>query len=218
MALIDILVVGLVLAVVVSRFMGFKLPHDPRPRKNRKGDLARLGQRMMAAEAQSSGKKVKAAKEVKPDVSGLKGIAKLQALDNQFDERDFKDGTAQAYKYFYQSWNAMDVAALDKLCGPALLEQLEASLDDYRDRGAKPQVVVNEVRDVEIIKADVKAMTAVVEARITALQSEDEVVAKRGATQALPHEVVVTWVLARALGSDDPNWELQQIRHEGGRA
>lgn len=220
MALIDILITGLILAVVVSRFIKFDLPKDPRSRKERKGLVedfrAAMGPRDKVSQPGRATRRGTSKAVV--DVSALSGMDKLKTLDSGFDEQVFKDGTASAYRYFYQSWNAMDVEALDKLCGPELLAQLEDSLDDYRNRGAKPQVVVNDVRVVDVVDADVKAKTAVVRARITAFQSDDEVVAKRGATQALPHEVVVEWVLARPLTSDDPNWELQRIDHVGGKA
>lgn len=219
MALIDLLITGLILVVVISRFIKFNLPKDPRARGQRGNDFNQwlAGMARGASPETGTPRRKKPAKPV-VDVAALDGLAKLKALDAGFDEDSFKQGTAAAYRYFYTSWNAMDVPALDKLCGPELLAQLEASLEDYRERGATPQVVVSDVRSVDIVDADVKAKTAVVRARIVAVQSDDEVVAGKGANQAQPREVVVEWVLARPLTSDDPNWELQRIEHIGGRA
>lgn len=220
MALIDILILGLVLAFVVSRFFKHDLPTDPRKKGDRRMDWQDLTQRLMpVASAEGDGKPAKPRKAKVVDVVGLSGVELLKATDEGFDEQVFKDGVAKAYTYFYQCWNAMDVPGLDKLCGPELMARLEASLKDYTKRGATPEVVVSAVEGVEIVAAKVKAKTAVVEVRIRATQSEGEVKAgKEIANQALPKPVQVVWVLARALTSDDPNWELQSMTHEGAKA
>lgn len=222
MALIDLLVVGLVLAFVVSRFLKHDLPKDQRPKGERKFDWQEFTRRMtpaMGDEPLKPERVTKARKAKVVDVKGLSGVELLQATDETFEEERFKDGVAKAYRYFYQCWNAMDVDGLDKLCGPDLLGQLRNSLADYKKRGAKPEVVVNDISSVEILKASLKARTAVVEVRIKARQSEGEIKAgKTIANQALPHAVQSVWVLARALTSDDPNWELQSIKHEGAKA
>lgn len=220
MALIDIFILGLVLAFVVSRFFKHDLPSDPRKKGDRRMDWQELTQRMMpVAGDEGDAKPAKGRKTKVVDVKGLSGLELLKATDEGFDEQVFKDGVAKAYTYFYQCWNARDIVGLDKLCGPELMAQLETSLKDYAKRGAKPEVVVNAVEGVEIITANVKAKTAVVESRITATQSEGEIKAGKDiANQALPKPVAVVWVLARALTSDDPNWELQSMKHEGAKA
>lgn len=223
MALIDILVVGLVLAFIISRFFRHELPKDTRkPGERKMPDWQGIAQAFQAREQAGDdmakpNRKVRKPKVV--DVKGLSGIELLKAHDDSFDEMTFKDGTAKAYQYFYQCWNAMDVPGLDKLCGPELMAQLEQTLEDYKRRGAKPEVLVNRVDKVELLNVDVKRKTAVVEVTIDALQSEGEVTAgKTIANQALPRTTRSVWVLARALTSDDPNWELQSIRHEGAKA
>ncbi|MFZ2586745.1 MAG: TIM44-like domain-containing protein [Alphaproteobacteria bacterium] len=220
MALIDLIILGLVLAFVISRFMKHDLPSDPRAPKDRVFDWKEFAQSMTPrGDAEQGGKAVKARAAKIVDMKGLSGVELLKTVDEGFDEAQFKQGVEQAYKYFYKSWNAKDVAGLDKLCGPELMGQLEASLKDYAKRGATPEVLVNRVDGVEIVSARLKAKTAIVEAKISALQSEGEVMAgKTVANQAQPRPVSVVWVLARATTSDDPNWELQKIVHEGAKA
>lgn len=227
MALIDLIVVVLVLAFVVSRFLGFKLPKDPRKPQERRMDWQELKQKFgpppplknvtPASPAKASKKPAKA----KVDVSGLEGVEKIKALDEGFDETTFKQGVEAAYRYFYDCWNKLDEEGLDNLCGTALMDKLEVQLAAYRKSKTKPQVLVNRIDAIEIADARVKGRSAVIDVLITATQSEDEVgVTKRSKGNPGPvvHKQEVVWVLARALGSDDPNWELQDIRPQGGRA
>jgi predicted lipid-binding transport protein (Tim44 family) len=227
MALIDILVVVLVLAFVVSRFTGFKLPKDPRKPQERRNDWEQLKQKFGAPQEATkditpAAKVVKKPAKAKVDVSGLSGIEQIKALDAGFDEEGFRQGVEAAYRYFYDCWNRLDEEGLDNLCGTALMDKLEVQLAEHRKRKTKPQVLVNSIDAVEITDAKVKGRSAVIEVIVTATQSEDEIgVARKGkggASGPVVHQQQVRWVLARALGSDDPNWELQDIKPAGGRA
>lgn len=229
MALIDIIVVVLVLAFVVSRFTGFSLPKDPRKPQERRSDWEQMkqkfGQPQPPAEAAPAAVKTsKKPAKAKADLSGLSGLEQIRALDESFDEDTFKQGVESAYRYFYDCWNKLDEEGLDNLCGTALMDKLEVQLAEHRKHKTKPQVLVNSIDNVDIAEASVKGRSAVIDVIITATQSEDEIgvgpVKKRkgGASGPVVHRHQVRWVLARALGSDDPNWELQDIKPHGGRA
>lgn len=222
MSAIDAVVVLLVLAFAVSRFVKFRLPTDSRKRGERGGWQAfRDAMGRKAAEASRPAKPMAArtrpAAAKKVDLAGLSGLEQIKALEPGFDEARFKAATAAMYKQFHKAWNARDEDKLAGLCGPELMDRLRATLQDYRDRGAKPLVMVNKV-EVSIGEASVRGRGGVIAAHISAVQADDEVKATRGATQAQPHKVEVTWLLAKALPSDDPSWELQKIIHEGGQA
>jgi predicted lipid-binding transport protein (Tim44 family) len=229
MDLVDAIVVLLVLAFAVSRFVGYKLPRDSTPKQPidrgnpKRVDWANVrqqfGRRVERKPAEAATPKPSLARPAvkRVDLKGLSGLEQIKALEPEFDEAKFKAGTVAAYKYFYKCWNAMDVDKLAQVVAPELLAQLADTLEGYRARAAKPLVSVGKV-DVAIGKAKVMGRTAVIEAEIAAAQTDDEVKNARNATAAQPHPVRVTWVLARPFGSDDPNWELQRIIPRGGKA
>jgi predicted lipid-binding transport protein (Tim44 family) len=216
--MLDILILLLVGAVVASRFFKFKLPDDTRDKAARKADYERLFKRPKTEVRQDAApvaedgpgdddgaaetKPVPKARKAKPlsakDVADLPGLAQVQALDPTFDPATFAEGTVAAYKYFQECYAAKDVEGLDNLCGPALLAQLEGELNGENFRPAK----VDEVGVPVIVSARVNGKTAVVEVEIPATVR----VGKAG-----PRAVRDRWVLARALGGDDPNWELQSL-------
>lgn len=236
MGLIDGIIVVLVLAFVVSRFLGFKLPKDPRSGKERRMDWEKLRSTFSGEDAKDVtpaksgvksaakdvGSRVRPAKAKRVDVSGLSGVEQIKALDEGFDEQRFKEGTAAAYKYFVECWVAQDEEGLEKLCAPELMNQLRVDMESYNEREVKPWLADVSVVGVEVVGARVVGRSAIVEAEVTAKQREGEIAADEDAPadmKAVPlHEVRVRWVLARPLASDDPNWELQQIEPVGGRA
>lgn len=203
MTLIDILIIGLVAVWVVTRFTKFKLPKDDRKPEQRSnpGDWRQLGRRALVQDEAPAApaRAVKKPTPKKADLSGLDGLGQIKALDTNFDEARFLEGAVAAYGYFYDRWNARDAEALANLCAPQLMRKLEPELDD-----AVP-VAVSGTPAAQIAEARVNGRTAVIEVDFSATHSED------GGPK---HTVRSRWVLARPLNSDDPNWELQQVRQE----
>lgn len=213
MALIDLIVLVLVVVIVVTRFTKFKLPTDKRDAQARRSDLDRLRQRPLmrddlpeqqpvdmtpAAQATKPARKP-SQKEMMAQAKNLTGMAKLKALDPGFKEPDFLEGAKAAYGYFYESWNARDEEGLDNLCAPALFGRL---MNDMNDDATFMPVVVDEIVDARIGDVKVHGQTAIVSVDFEAEQREGDG----------PVKVVHSrWVLARPLGSEDPNWELQDI-------
>jgi len=213
--MIDLIVIALVAAIVVSRFTKFKLPKDPRDAAQRRSDLDRLRRNPLMrdetpnnvvditdqTEARKTGPVVSAheqAKAAREAAKNLSGLAKIKALDAGFKEDEFLEGAKAAYTYFYQSWNAKDEEALANLCAPALYDRL---LVELHDRIWQP-VYIDDLRDAMILNARVHGKTAVIDVQFDSLEREGEATARRMQRR---------WVLARPLNSDDPNWELEHI-------
>lgn len=208
MNLIDVLVLLLVGLFVVTRFTKFKLPKDPRDKPTRRQDWTQVQRGLMPNEEQIPeepkvvGEGVapaKAAKVAAKDVKGLEGLAKIAALEPGFSEKDFLEGAKAAYGYFYDCRNRKDEAGLDDLCAPVLLNRLLAR---WQGEGWKT-VTVDALEEAKVAAARVHGKTAIIDVDFKALQRE-------GA--GVPKPVRSRWTLARALNSDDPNWELQDIK------
>lgn len=216
MTWVDVLVIGLVGLFIVSRFFAFKLPKDSRPKAVRRTDFSKLFQRHIPAdpktdEAKVGAAPVRAAKATTPkvkkvvtvkkvsakDLAGLSGLEKIKALDPAFEEKKFLEGAKTAYGYFYKCWNAKDESGLVDLCAPRLVDRV---VGEWERKWQKIDVV--EVTSATIGEARVSGRTAIVEAVINS-------VVKNGASKK---KVANRWLLARAMGSDDPNWELQEMQ------
>lgn len=225
MALIDLLIVVVVAVFIITRFTKFKLPTDERPKDERAGDWRNLLNRTQQPRSDRPvGERAKPARErvvdttarrvVKPapkkvDLTGLDGLGQIKALDPAFDDARFVDGAKAAYRYFYDRWNASDEGGLADLCAPQLLNQLVLQLEAYDNRGEQPHVEIKEPVEASIAGARVNGRTAVIEVEFMVYQAVD------GGPM---HLVRSRWTLARPIGSEDPNWELQQVLELGGQA
>ncbi len=222
MALIDLIIIVVVAIFIITRFTKFKLPTDERSKDERAGDWRNLlskGQQLRGGrpgEDQARPARVvdTTARRTKPqpkkvDLTGLDGLGQIKALDASFDEGRFMEGAKAAYRYFYERWNAADTDGLANLCAPHLLNQLAVQLEAYEDRGEQPSVVLEEPVVGSIVEARVNGRTAVVDVEFVVRQAVDG---------GPVHEVRSRWTLARPLGSEDPNWELQQVLELGGQA
>lgn len=208
---VDILVIVLVGLFVASRFFSFKLPKDSRNRTMRKADFAKMFSRHTPAEPKTEGPEGNARKPAKPlpppvkkvsakDLAGLSGIEKIKAMEPAFDESKFLQGAKTAYDYFYKCWNTQNEQGLMDLCAPRLVDEIVAGWERKWQK-----VDVKQIQAVEIGEARVSGRTAIVEALF-------EVKAAKGKVAKTVRE---TWVLARAIGSDEPNWELQSFKVVG---
>lgn len=209
MSFIDIVVLVLVGLAVVTRFTKFKLPKDGRDKAAKGQDWGQLRRGLMPQDETKPEPKVVgegaapvASKPVKPAKDagkGLEGIAKIAALEPGFSEKEFLNGAKAAYGYFYECWNRKDESGMDELCAPVLLNRVVA-----RWQGKDWQAVtVDSLDDAKVAGARVHGKTAIVEVDFKATQRE-------GA--GVPKSVRGRWTLARALNSDDPNWELQDMK------
>lgn len=210
---IDWLILGAVLLFILSRFFSFRMPHDRRPRDVRRADFSKMFRRHIPADPHTDDKPVgkveavakppKADKKAPPvkkvsarELAGMSGLEKIKAMDPAFTEKKFLDGARKAYGYFHTCWNARDEAGLAAFCAPRLVDLL---VDRWERKWQKIDVL--QLGELRLGEARVSGRTAIVEAVIPAALK----------VGGVKKNVVSTWVLARPMGSDDPNWELQDV-------
>lgn len=214
-AWLDLVIIGLVLALVVSRFFSFKLPTDTRDAAARKAEFDQLfgrrkNQREAYQETPPADDEVEGevTEPVTPtrrkavlgprDVAHLEGLEQIKALDPNFDRAEFVGGAIAAYGYFYECYNARDQEGIINLCGPQFEQEV---LAEWESNPAK--IVVEAEPKATLQGARLNGRTAVLEVLFTATHRVGK---------AAPQTVRAVWVFARAVGSPDPNWELQTIQ------
>lgn len=213
---LDGLAIVLVVVFIITRFFSFKLPRDGRSKDVRRADFSKLFQRHIPADPKADEeerpvgkvapaqarkvpeKKVPPVKKVSAkDLAGMSGLEKIKVMDPAFNEKKFLEGAKKAYGYYHQCWNSKDEEGLEAFCAPRLVDELVGKWDTKWQK-----IDVVELKEARIGEARINGRTAMVEAVIQA-------VLKVGNARK---KVVSTWLLARALGSDDPNWELQEMK------
>lgn len=219
MSIWDVVVLVLIGGLVLSRFLIFKLPKDSRDKAARKDAYKEFRQLFGGGQQDKKMPRVEpraAMKDVTPsarpveapvvkklrlaELEAMSGLDQVKALDPAFDEAKFVTGARRAHAYFYKCWNARDLDGLAGLCAPVLVNRIAAQWEDDWQK-----MNVGEVKDARIVSARVNGRTAIVEAELVAVHKE-----KRGAAR----DVTSRWLLARAIGSADPDWELEDMKME----
>ncbi|MBI1308605.1 MAG: hypothetical protein GC129_01925 [Proteobacteria bacterium] len=209
MGVVQIVVLVVVVALVASRFFAYKLPRDPRPRAARKGDFARMFKRHIPSEpktdteAVEQAQKDKKAKKKQPPVvkvsakelAAMGGMEKIKALEPGFSEKKFVERARALHAQFTRLWNARDEAGMAEICAPRVVDALVGEWES----GFK-KMTTDKPEEVRVGQARVTGRTAFVEAVFGT---------KRGG-----RKVREVWLLARALGGDDAQWEIQQTKEE----
>lgn len=184
-----------------------------------------LGQRTGYEEQQPKPKKFDAAADVIPIDSGRKqaigdghGIDALRKADKQFSPEQFTDGAAMAFEMILQAYAAGDLAQLKRLLGYELLQSFTTSIQQRSTDGESLQIVLDELKDVEILDAKVFDNTASVTVKFQSTQTrtltdadDNSIVDEDTGTR----DLVDIWVFERDLTLDDPNWKLAETEAPG---
>ena len=156
-----------------------------------------------------------------PDTSGLvyepaaeAGLRQLLASDRNFDAGRFMEGAEAAYRMILEAFWAGDRDVLRDLCDD---DSYEAFVEAIAAREARGERLENRLMSVDSAK-----ITAVEidrkEARVTVRYQADISAITRDADGKLiagsmsdASQTDDLWTFRRAIGSDDPNWLLDEI-------
>ena len=184
-----------------------------------------LGQRTGYEEQQPNTSKFEAAADVIPIDSGRKtaindghGIDALCKADKQFSESQFLDGAKMAFDMILQAYAAGDIALLKRLLSYELMQSFTTSIQQRSTDGENLEIMLDELKAVEIFNAKVFDNVASVTVRFESTQTrtltdsdgnsiEDEDTGKRN--------LVDVWTFERDLTLDDPNWKLAETEAPG---
>lgn len=209
MSWVDALVLVIVIGLVASRFFKFPLPWDGRPKDQRKGWREVVEKFQPSQKLQPKPTQIEQApgftdttpqkaqqlrakgKLVVP--KGMVGLAAIKAVDSAFDEAAFLKGARDAYGFFHEKWAVKDEDALANLCAPRLLDELSDNAP------GKAPGKVSDIKTAKIAGARLNGRTAIIDVDFEA----------RHGAKLLKSR----WTLARAVGGQDPNWELQSFQN-----
>lgn len=194
MTIVDLIFLVIVGIFIYTRFFGKKLPKAA-PKKSPK-----------VLQFPSSVKKAAPAPAVK-NLDNLEGLAKIKAADPTFKKAEFISGALSAFSVYAEAVNKMDEETLDALMGPQLFDEVMDKLESAKKAGKPVEIKIAGTPKAEIVDSRVMGRTAILDVSYTVKMAEF----KKGAKNTTPKETTVVWTWARAIDSEDPNWELEQI-------
>ncbi len=156
-----------------------------------------------------------------PDTSGLVyepaaevGLRQLLASDRNFDAGRFMEGAEAAYRMILEAYWKGDRDTLRDLCDD---DSYEAFVEAIEARDARGEKLENRLVGIDSAKITAVDMNRN-EARITVRYQADISAITRDADGKLiagsmsdASQTDDLWTFRRAIGSDDPNWLLDEI-------
>lgn len=206
--LIDILIIVLILAFVVTRFMSHDLPKETKKKRTT------ASKKSTVVSFPNEGIKPVKTRKKSPNLDNLSGMEQVKAMDNAFKERDFLEGAKQGYTMFYSALNDIDEETLDDLTAPRLFDRYMDKVESLENKGHKQIVEIQSIEDASVVEAKVSGQTAIIDVKYIAkhveyiVDGEDNIVSGDKKTVK---DVTTVWTWARNVNSTDPNWELEEV-------
>lgn len=215
MAFIDIIVIILILAFVVTRFLSHNLPEETKEeRKKAKEKQKKMGMVVPFPDMEDLPKPSKKKMRTVKSMDELEGIEQVKTIDTDFKEKDFVEGAKYAYNMFYDALNDVDEETLDDLTAPRLFDRYMEKVESLESEGKQQRFEVKNIISAEIVDAKVHGQTAIIDVKYKAehveyvVDSEENIV--EGDDEKIK-TVDTVWTWARNVNETDPNWELEDI-------
>jgi predicted lipid-binding transport protein (Tim44 family) len=143
------------------------------------------------------------------------GLTQIKLADRDFDEDGFLEGARAAFEMIVNAYAQGDRKALRQLLANDVYADFEQALDEREQAGQALETTLVNIRDSEIVEAELQNRTAFVTVRfvseqINVLKDADGKVVEGDPEQVL--DVTDIWTFARNTRSRDPNWTLVATR------
>ncbi|MBK1696875.1 Tim44/TimA family putative adaptor protein [Rhodovibrio salinarum] len=143
------------------------------------------------------------------------GLTQIKLADRDFDEDGFVQGARGAFEMVVNAYAEGDRKTLRQLLANDVYGDFEQALDEREQAGQTLETTLVNIREAEIIEAELQNRTAFVTVKfvseqINILKDAEGNVVDGDVEQVL--DVTDIWTFARNTRSRDPNWTLVATR------
>ena len=143
------------------------------------------------------------------------GLTQIKLADRDFDEDGFAQGAKGAFEMVVNAYAQGDRKTLRQLLANDVYGDFEQAIDEREKAGQSLETTLVNIREAEIIEAELQNRTAFVTLKfvseqINVLRDAEGNVVEGDAEQVL--DVTDIWTFARNTRSRDPNWTLVATR------
>ncbi len=142
-----------------------------------------------------------------------KALAEMKRIEPSFGVNDFLSGARQAYEMIVMGYERGDLADIQPFLSEEIYESFVDGVAAREDQGLTIEAEFIGVRETELEDASLDPVTKEAELTIrfvgeltSAVRDEGGDIVEGSLTEVKRQKD--TWVFARIMGSDDPNWLL----------
>jgi predicted lipid-binding transport protein (Tim44 family) len=219
---VDLILFGMVAAFLVLRLRsilgrrsGFERPPELRPQEFNRGPFGAAQVIEGKAEPVSDAPTAAAARTL-PDPSSPVGqtLARMQALDGNFDPARFLDGAQAAFRMVVTAFASGNRTALQPLLSEDTWRAFDLAIAAREQAGESQRTEIKAITAATIEDAELRGRVADITVRFVSDQV-NVTIGRDGqpaaGTEALT-EIVDVWTFERELASADPTWRLVAAR------
>lgn len=149
-------------------------------------------------------------------------LREMVAIDPDFHPAEFLEGAERAYEMIVEAMNANDRDVIESLVAPEFIGQI--NLEDEERPHIEVEVIDSSIIQMAKVSGTVATVGVTFKARISGLSEHlidgDAADTDKAVQDALaadldkpkPISVEETWCFKRDLRSDDPRWQLSEIK------
>ncbi len=149
-----------------------------------------------------------------PDGSpAAKALAGMKRLEPSFGVDDFLGGARHAYEMIVMGYERGNLAEIQPFLSEEIYDSFVDGVAAREDQGLTIEAEFVGVHEIELMDATLNAETKEAELKIRFVGVLTSAVRDKGGdvvegSLTTPKQQKDTWVFARIMGSDDPNWQL----------
>tara|TARA_R110002110_G_scaffold106774_7_gene267510 strand:- start:6941 stop:7588 length:648 start_codon:yes stop_codon:yes gene_type:complete len=190
---------------VLGTRQGFEKPSAPDPALQRRSGPA--------FEVIEGGPDLDITDHVPEDSDAGKALARMKRLEPSFGVSDFLSGARGAYEMIVMGYERGELAEIQPFLSEEIYESFVDGVAAREDQGLTIEATFIGVREIELADATLDDDTNEAELTIRVVAELTSAVRDKGgdivegSTKEIKRQKD-TWVFARIMGSDDPNWML----------
>ncbi|MGB3246882.1 MAG: Tim44/TimA family putative adaptor protein [Sulfitobacter sp.] len=150
---------------------------------------------------------------VPADSDAAKALAEMKRIEPSFNVADFLSGGRGAYEMIVMGYENGELAQIQPFLSEDIYESFVDGVAEREDKGLTIEANFIGVREIELVDATLDPVTKEAELTLrlvaeltSAVRDKGGDVVEGSVTDAKKQKD--TWVFARIMGSDDPNWLL----------
>jgi predicted lipid-binding transport protein (Tim44 family) len=218
---VDLVLFGMVAAFLILRLRsilgrrsGFERPPELRPQELHRGPFG-AAQVIEGAEPVSDAPTAAAARTLPDPVSPVgQTLARMQALDGNFDPARFLDGAQAAFRMVVTAFASGNRTALQPLLSEDTWRAFDLAIAAREQAGESQRTEIKAITAATIEGAELRGSTADLTVRFVSDQV-NVTIGRDGqpaaGSEALT-EIADVWTFERELASADPTWRLVSAR------
>ena len=139
------------------------------------------------------------------------GLESLRQRDSAFNDREFVQGSKQAFQWIVSSFSEGNVEKLKQLLGPALFRSFEKAIEERKEGGLSLETNIVSIKSVQINEVVLNENLASITVEFVTDQIKVITNAEGSVVDGDPDTIeTVTdlWTFSRDITSTNPNWLL----------